>query len=76
MPSVDDFKKSLRDMDEDELNEHLDTTRNNRTSSKSQSKTKQGKKKEKEKTSDEDPDDLDDLTPDQAQELLNRLQNS
>lgn len=77
MPSVEDFKQSVSEMDDDELDSLLDTTRNDRvkrSKSNSSSKSKSSSDSKSEPDSLDDLD-LEDLTPEQAQAIINKLQD-
>lgn len=80
MPSVEEFKQSVTEMDEDELDSLLNTTRNERVKrekkSKSSSKSK-SKSGSSSSSNDQSLDDLDpdDLTPEQAQAIIDKLQD-
>jgi len=71
MPSIEDFKKSLSDMSDDELNELVHTTRNNRTKPKPKKK-----KKKKKKSSSSKGFSIKDLSESEAKALLEKIQNS
>ena len=71
MPSIDSFKKSLKDMSEDELNELINTTRNNRTKSKPKKKKKKPKAKTK---ASKKKLDFENMSPAEAKKLLEKLQ--
>ena len=73
MPSIDDFKKSVTEMSDDELNEILNHSRNERASS---SKSKKKKRKAKTKTEDLSLDNIENLTPAQARKLLDKLKGN
>jgi len=71
MPTIEDLRKSITEMSDEELDEVLNASRNNRA-------TPASKQEEEEEEEDELPDDLsdvdiDDLTPEEAQKLLNKL---
>lgn len=73
MPSIDDFKKSVTEMSDDELNEILNHSRNERASS---AKSKKKKRKAKTKTEDLSLDNIENLTPAQARKLLDKLKGN
>jgi len=74
MPGIEDFKKSLSKMSDDELDELVHTTRNNRT--KPKPKPKKKKKKKKKKKSSSKGFNISDLSEEEAKALLEKLQNS
>jgi len=70
MPTIDDLKKSISEMSDEELDEVLNASRNNRATPPSE--------QEEEDPEEDLPDDLsevdpEDLTPKQAQKILNKL---
>ena len=73
MPSIDDFKKSVTEMSDDELNEILNHSRNERASS---ARSKKKKRKAKTKTEDLSLDNIENLTPAQARKLLDKLKGN
>lgn len=71
MPGIDDFRKSVREMNDDELDSLLHNSRNNRSAPPKKKKTKtSSSKKKKKKKQDMD---LSNITPEQAQALLDQL---
>jgi len=64
---IHEFRKSVTEMSDDELDEILNTTRNERAARK-----RPKKKKKKKKTSSQDVD-FSNMTPEQARELLTKL---
>jgi len=70
MPTIDDLKKSISEMSDEELDEVLNASRNNRATPASEQEEKDPEEDLPDDLSEVDPEDL---TPEQAQKILNKL---